>query len=69
MHHNSDVIALVIFKLKRLQRPVTNTVLTSALVIVADIGHGIILSIKKLLPDLHIVLISYLSLALNETQN
>ena len=69
MHHNSDVIALVVFKLKRLQRPVTNTVLPSALVIVADIGLGIILSIKNLLPDLHIGLISYLSLALNETPN
>ena len=69
MHHNSDVIALVVFRLKRLQRPVTNTVLPSALVIVADIGLGIVLSIKNLLPDLHIVLISYLSLALNETQN
>lgn len=71
MHHNSDVIALVVFRLKRLQRPVTNTVLPSAFV-----GYrcwywsrGIILSIKNLLPDLHIVLISYLSLALNETQN
>jgi len=29
----------------------------------------LILSIKNLLPDLHIVLISYLSLALKETQN
>ena len=49
-------------------RPVTNTVLTSALVIVAGIGLGIILSIKNLLLDLHIVLISYLSLALKERQ-
>lgn len=50
-------------------RPVTNTVLTGALVIVSDIGLRINLSIKNLLPDLHIVRISYLSLALNETLN
>lgn len=50
-------------------RPVTNIALTSALVIVADIGFRIILSIKNLLLDLHIVQISYLSLALKETQN
>jgi len=50
-------------------RPVTNTVLTSALVIVSDIGLRINLSIKNLLSDLHIVRISYLSLALNEILN
>ena len=35
--------------------------------IVSDIGLRINLSIKNLLPDLYIVRISYLSLALNET--